>query len=489
MYRRELDGKELVFLHAGYVYQGSFVMFDTQTESEWLHVTGEAVMGPLKRKSIELLPTRLANWKEWKAAHPNTTVYKSRRKWTDTHRQRVTFGKQTSRPKLGLNVVVDHESKLYPYSALEPARVINDVYNKKPVTAVFVPSAECGVAWIRKVDDQVLKLQPVGGEQGVFRLKDRETKTTWHPLTGEAIDGPLKGKQLRPLIAIPIRLTRYRAFYPGGAIYGPDPTRPRLQSDQSNVRLFEWGKGIGVESRLKRDMTVFLWFYEWNMFHARRQGIHTSGSHLFEREVGKDGNLAVIRAPDMALTMKAVKDGVELSLQIKNRNDHEWPAIAGIIPCFNPGAPTDQASRFPIAKLNSQFDNRNTWYVGRAGLAKLNEREIHFSAALRKQIDAAAADGTHPFSFKWPTSDNNAHKGLLIRESTDGRWVMGIAWERFLSVQGHNPWQCMHLCINVGPLEPGESTTVRGRIYLFQGTKEDCLKRYRADFAERDRSD
>ena len=207
-----------------------------------------------------------------------------------------------------------------------------------------------------------------------------------------------------------------------------DLTPPQLKGDQSNVRLFEWGKGIGVESRLQRDMTAFLWFYEWNMFHARQKGIHTSGSHLFKREVSKDGNRAVIRAPDMTLTMKAGKDSVELSLEIKNRTDHPWPAIAGIIPCFNPGAPKGQAKRFSIAKLNPQLDNRNTWYFGGDGLSKLDKREIHFNSALRKQIDAASTDGTHPFSFKWPTSEKNAHAGLLIRESTDGHWVTGIAW-------------------------------------------------------------
>ena len=70
----------------------------------------------------------------------------------------------------------------------------------------------------------------------------------------------------------------------------------------------------------------------------------------------------------------------------------------------------------------------------------------------------------------------------MIRESTDGKWVTGIAWERFVSVQGHNPWQCMHLSINVGPLPRGDERKVRGKIYLFQGSKEDLLSRYREDF-------
>lgn len=255
-----------------------------------------------------------------------------------------------------------------------------------------------------------------------------------------------------------------------------------LRADSPNLRLFEWQKGIGVQSRSEPGMSVFLWFYEWNMFDAREQGIHTPGSFEFERSVNKAGTEAEILAPDMRLVMKTVADGVELALEITNRSNHDWPDIAGIIPCFNPGAPNDQAERWPTAKLNAQFDHRNTWFVSREGLTKLNEREIHFDAALRSKINAAAIDDKFPFTHKWPTSPKNAHKGLMIRESANGKWVAGIAWEQFLSAQGHNPWQCMHLCVNVGPLKQGETKSIRGRIYLFEGDKDDCYRLYTAEF-------
>ena len=37
--------------------------------------------------------------------------------------------------------------------------------------------------------------------------------------------------------------------------------------------------------------------------------------------------------------------------------------------------------------------------------------------------------------MRWPTAEPNARAGLLIRESNDGRWVTGIAWEDYVSVQ------------------------------------------------------
>ena len=40
----------------------------------------------------------------------------------------------------------------------------------------------------------------------------------------------------------------------------------------------------------------------------------------------------------------------------------------------------------------------------------------------------------------------------------------------------------MHLSVNVGPLHQGESREIRGKIYLFKGTKEKLLVRYWQDF-------
>jgi len=265
-------------------------------------------------------------------------------------------------------------------------------------------------------------------------------------------------------------------------------TSTTLRADETAtepaVKLWEWGKGIAVESMQAERMTVYLWFYEWNMFDARAKGQHTRGSHDGKRTVSPDGRTAVIDTSDMQLTARAVDDGAELTLEITNRTGHTWPEVAGIIPCFNPGAPSHRAKQYPKAMLNARFDNTNTWYAGKNLLKKLIGRDIHFNARLRKQVDRKAKGGRFVFSDKWPTSPDDAHAGLIVRESNDGRWVTGIAWERFLSAQGHNPWSCMHLGVNVGPLKPKESRTIRGRIYLFPGTRNDAFERFGRAFAD-----
>ena len=184
-------------------------------------------MGPLKGKTLDMEPTWLITWKEWKALYPQTTVMATRRKWSTRSYERKDFAKAASRPKLGLNVVVQHQSKLYPYSELELNKVINDSFQETPLAAVYILQAACAVAWDRRVDGKVLTFEPhvtssretVSNENEQLRLKDKQTSSVWDPLNGKALSGPQKGKQLKPLIAIPIRSSRYGGLYPDGEVY------------------------------------------------------------------------------------------------------------------------------------------------------------------------------------------------------------------------------------------------------------------------------
>jgi hypothetical protein len=185
-----------------------------------------------------------------------------------------------------------------------------------------------------------------------------------------------------------------------------------------------------------------------------------------------------LRHPGLELTARAADDGAALELVVTNISEHRWPDIAAIIPCFNPG------QRPQVVPTEQFFDDQHerTWFLGREGLEKLVKREIHLNRRFREQIDAQATQGEFVFSHKWPTSSRDAGGGLLLRESADNEWVAGIAWACYVSLQGHNPWRCMHQSIRVGPLEPGQTQRIRGRIYLFRGTRNDCLSKYRTEF-------
>lgn len=140
-----------------------------------------------------------------------------------------------------------------------------------------------------------------------------------------------------------------------------------------------------------------------------------------------------------------------------------------MVACFNPG---------PEKTRNRQFANTKTWFNSANGLKRLAgkaPREIHYNHALRELIAKEAdANGRYAWSEKWPKSTVDAVDGLIIREATDEGWVTGISWDRFLATQGHNPWECMHLSVRVGPLKRGETRSVKGRSFCLRAQRKTC---------------
>ena len=104
------------------------------------------------------------------------------------------------------------------------------------------------------------------------------------------------------------------------------------------VKLETWERGIAVTSPYQEDMTVFLWFYEWNMFDALQKGQHTHGTSENEINVSQDQRSgSVVSSPlGLSLEMQAGVDSADMTLTVTNESDHDWPELASIIPCFNP---------------------------------------------------------------------------------------------------------------------------------------------------------
>ncbi len=252
------------------------------------------------------------------------------------------------------------------------------------------------------------------------------------------------------------------------------------------MKLTKWERGVKVESRRDKMGFAYFWFYEWHLFDAVSKGEHTHGTHLWKWTVDANGKLAQMNSQWLKMRIKATENGADIALDITNTTNYDWPDIAAMIPCFNPGDPRKREEQNLIF-LDEKHEH--TYFVGNGRLELIKgqyPREIHFNHKFRTTImnrKKERDDGDFVFSDKWPTSDRDAYSGLIIRESDDKQWVMGIAWESFISAQGHNPWKCMHLSVRLGPLKQGEKKTIRGRIYLFKGSKEDCLRYFKKDFS------
>ena len=217
MYERELDGRVLEFGHAGMLFQNSFLMYDHQTNSIWIHATGEAFHGPMKGKKLRFMPSTVTTWEKWKERYPHSLVLPGRRSETFMG---VYDGMSTTRG-LGLSVVVRFKAKLYPFDTLLTTPVVNDRFNGVAVLVAYSIGARTATAWNRGLDGRRLRFSMAEEKDrfGNRLLRDEQTGSIWSWLTGEAVSGPLRGRRLGQLAYNPILNDRFKAFYKDGPVF------------------------------------------------------------------------------------------------------------------------------------------------------------------------------------------------------------------------------------------------------------------------------
>ena len=72
-YRKLKDGKVLTFS------QKTGTLIDDQTKSTWDATTGLAMAGPLKGKSLKLVPAIVSFKRTWKAFHPDSSYFEAKK--------------------------------------------------------------------------------------------------------------------------------------------------------------------------------------------------------------------------------------------------------------------------------------------------------------------------------------------------------------------------------------------------------------------------
>ncbi len=222
MYGRELDGEILSFGHEGVLYRNSFMMYDRQSESLWLHVTGEALKGPKRGKQLKFLPAEVMPWKAWKALNPTTKVLLGEK----VGGFMGSFKLHERLANYGLAVGSGRTNKLLRYTLLQRVPVLNTTAYSKPAVVTYDNKNGYAVCFGAFEDQKELHfdaIQPVEDGSGKqLTMRDAETGSTWLRMTGECISGALKGAQLERLPATSWLEKRWLGFYPGGEIVGLD---------------------------------------------------------------------------------------------------------------------------------------------------------------------------------------------------------------------------------------------------------------------------
>jgi hypothetical protein len=85
-----------------------------------------------------------------------------------------------------------------------------------------------------------------------------------------------------------------------------------------------------------------------------------------------------------------------------------------------------------------------------------------------------------------PLSSLVPSNGLIGCFSADGKQLLATAWEPYQELfQG--VIVCLHSDFRIGGLQPGQSRSIRGKLYIMPADVDRLLARYRADFPEHER--
>lgn len=191
-------------------------MYDRQTGSRWVQVTGKAEKGPLKGQQLKFILSTLTTWARWKQSYPNTLVLPGYRRGAFMAYKDIDYYKD-----VGLSVVVKFQAKLYPFLRLKRSTIVNDQFNGEDLFIIYSHESKIATAWSRKLNGKTLTFKKMTekDDEGNILIRDEQTGSSWSWLTGEAVEGELKGQRLKQLSYHPILIERFHAFYPNGPVF------------------------------------------------------------------------------------------------------------------------------------------------------------------------------------------------------------------------------------------------------------------------------
>ncbi len=188
---------------SGKLWRGALVLYDRDSRSLWSQIDGRAFAGPLTGTTLRPLPARLMRWSEWRRQHPASEVLvKPPLAGTVYHRYHRNAGwaglpwqrrpdRRLADKALVAGMVIDGSAAAVPLDQLR-ARPIHQFELGAGSVAVFsFGDPLAATAFLAGGH----RFEPCGGQPC-----DRATGTTWDPRSGVAIEGPLAGHALEPVV-------------------------------------------------------------------------------------------------------------------------------------------------------------------------------------------------------------------------------------------------------------------------------------------------
>jgi hypothetical protein len=232
VYDRKVEGKEFTFGVSGKLIRNVLVMYDRETNSYWSQLLGEAVDGEMVGAKLDYLPSWFMTWEEWKQRYPNTIALdKNGRRGSDdvydsyyaSERAgvigRSNLDERLQTKEFVIGVELENAAVAYPFSILNREPIINDSISGKDLLVTFDLQSGAGAVFERTIDDRSLTFNQ---NQNELTMTDIETGSTWDRMSGTAIDGPLRGTDLKRVKSVASFWFGWVDFHPQTIVYGLD---------------------------------------------------------------------------------------------------------------------------------------------------------------------------------------------------------------------------------------------------------------------------
>ncbi len=222
---RRLDGDLLEFGVSGNLRNSDLIMYDRQSHSWWQQFTGEGIVGKYAGRTLEHLPASIVSFADFAEAHPQGKVLSRDTGYARQYGRNPYAGYDTAdgnpflfRGDLDgrllpvervIAVTLGDVDVAFPLTILQDEGAINYdlgersivVFHKFGTTSALdgssiAESRDVGAAGVfdSHLDDQKLSFSVNDG-----KIVDEQTESTWDIL-GNAVEGPLTGKSLTPVV-------------------------------------------------------------------------------------------------------------------------------------------------------------------------------------------------------------------------------------------------------------------------------------------------
>ena len=224
MWGREVDGKVLTFHLAG-INNQNFLMRDEETGSYWQQITGQAVSGPMRGRTLPFVHSDELSFRLWRAEQPRGRVLAPVAKYAGEYEEKdwdVKMDKARSIlqfPNSGLpmreqvfGIFNQSASRAFPVKRVLADRLVLDHVGDKPVLLVVAPDHRSVRAFRNLTPPRDFY---EFSENADFLFEDTQTGTKWN-FQGCPISG---GACLEPLAMVKDYWFDWKNYHPSTTIY------------------------------------------------------------------------------------------------------------------------------------------------------------------------------------------------------------------------------------------------------------------------------